>query len=93
VKQALLNSSKHIEYPLVFEQTIERKPDTFQFNFFHLLSVRTGVKGLPKQPFQYPENRISYISTATDFNIKRTRHDLPVFARNIRSMPVEDWNH
>jgi hypothetical protein len=90
---ALLKSSKYIEHPLIFEEPIDRKNDTFQFNFFHLLSVRTGVKSLPKQSFQYRENRLSHISMAIDFDVKRTRHDLPVFTRNIRSMPIADWNH
>ena len=83
---ALLKSSKYIEHPLIFEGPIDKKNDTVQLNFFHLLSVRTEVKS--QTSFMYRENR-----TQIDFDVKQTRHDLPVFTRNIRSMPIADWNH
>jgi len=45
------NPHSHREYPFIFEDLFERELDTFQGNFFDVLSVRTGVKSLPKQSF------------------------------------------
>jgi hypothetical protein len=67
---ALLKSSKNIEHPLVFEETIDRENDTFQLNFFYLLSVRPRVDCLTKQSFQYRKNRFGHIPSAVGFSIE-----------------------
>jgi len=36
---ALLKPSKHIEYPLMFQEPINGENNTLQFDLFHLLSI------------------------------------------------------
>jgi hypothetical protein len=80
---ALLKSSENIEHLLIFEETIDGKNDTFQFDFLYLLSIRSRVDGLSKESFQDRKNRFGHIPMAINFEVERTCHDLSVFARNI----------
>lgn len=65
-----MKSSKHIEHPLVFEETIDGKNDTFQLDFFYLLSVRSRVDSFPEEPFQDRKNGFGHIPTAVGFSIE-----------------------
>jgi len=65
-----LKSSKYIEHPLVFEETINGENDTFRLDFFYLLSVRSGVDGLSKELFQDRKNRFGDVPAAISFSIE-----------------------
>jgi len=67
---ALLKSLKHIEHPLIFEETINGENDTFQLDFFYLLSVRSRVDRFPKEPFQDRKNRFGHVPTTVGFFIE-----------------------
>jgi hypothetical protein len=65
-----LKSSENIEHPLIFEETIDGKNDTFQFDFLYLLSIRSRVDGLSKESFQDRKNRFGHIPLAVGFYIE-----------------------
>ena len=67
---ALLKSSKHIEHPLVFDESVYGENDTFQLDFLYLLSIRSRVDSLAKESFQKGKNRFGQIPTSVGFCVE-----------------------